>query len=327
MLCSRDWQAPPSAAALAQATGPQAWRRGSGGRKGARAGRRQVRMQYGYRDQLIQPKDLPLTGRRVMITAPRQYASRLADRLVDAGARPLWVPSIVITSISRATELEELDAALTSLDQFTHLAFTSSNGISAVMSRLAHIYGGQEGAFAALQHSGIRCGALGADCDALEDRGVKCDIRPAEASTLGLVRELQAIGEAQGARVLCPVPSVEGSLVEPPVVARFLNALQDAGATPTRVPAYVTRQGSHPEGCRVETELLQSGGIDAIAFTSTAEVLRYCVHHSTPFPQCPATMVPLPFPPFSTFFHSFAYPAFSHAEANRYCCPACMVCG
>ena len=179
-------------------------------RKGGRPAQRRVCMQYGYRDQLILPENLPLAGQRVMITgagswicrlnpavdsfglqqlsrlsglqtrqlpwaivavphnvqtfdadpfllvllllvcngtnrrlAPRQYASRLAERLVDAGARPVWVPSIVITSISRTSELEELDGALNSLDQFSHLAFTSSNGISAVMSRLAQIYGGR----------------------------------------------------------------------------------------------------------------------------------------------------------------------------------------
>ncbi len=47
-----------------------------------------------------------------------------------------------------------------------------------------------------------------------------------QASTQGLVKELQQQGKAQGARVLCPVPLVTGGLVEPPVVPRFLKALQ-----------------------------------------------------------------------------------------------------
>ena len=47
-----------------------------------------------------------------------------------------------------------------------------------------------------------------------------------QASTQGLVREMQKQGRAEGTRVLCPVPLVTGGLVEPPVVPRFLQALQ-----------------------------------------------------------------------------------------------------
>ncbi len=47
-----------------------------------------------------------------------------------------------------------------------------------------------------------------------------------QASTQGLVAELQRRGEAEGAAVLCPVPRVAGGLTEPPIVPRFLAALQ-----------------------------------------------------------------------------------------------------
>ena len=47
-----------------------------------------------------------------------------------------------------------------------------------------------------------------------------------QASTQGLVRELQSRGEAEGATVLCPVPLVTGGLTEPRVVPRFLASLQ-----------------------------------------------------------------------------------------------------
>lgn len=46
-----------------------------------------------------------------------------------------------------------------------------------------------------------------------------------QASTQGLVKELQEQGRAEGMRVLCPVPLVAGGLVEPPVVPKFLKAL------------------------------------------------------------------------------------------------------
>lgn len=43
---------------------------------------------------------MPLLGKRIMITAPRQYASKLASCLITAGARPVCLPSITITQIS-----------------------------------------------------------------------------------------------------------------------------------------------------------------------------------------------------------------------------------
>lgn len=53
-----------------------------------------------------------------------------------------------------------------------------------------------------------------------------CHDADVQASTQGLVTELRKQGRAQGARVLCPVPLVTEGLVEPPVVPRFLEALQ-----------------------------------------------------------------------------------------------------
>jgi hypothetical protein len=68
---------------------------------------------------------------------------------------------------------------------------------------------------------------------------------------------------------------------------RFLAALEDAGAEAVRVNAYATRLGSAASDCAVECALLENGHIDAIAFSSTAEVTRgrnkvglnVCMHH------------------------------------------------
>ena len=57
-----------------------------------------------------------------------------------------------------------------------------------------------------------------------------------QASTQGLVRALQRRGEAQGARVLCPVPLVTGGLTEPQVIPRFLASLQVGPHTPDCLP-------------------------------------------------------------------------------------------
>jgi uroporphyrinogen-III synthase len=52
-----------------------------------------------------------------------------------------------------------------------------------------------------------------------------------------------------------------------------MEALAAAGAAAVRVPAYLTKLGlPGPECCAAEAQLLQQGHVDAIAFSSTAEV-------------------------------------------------------
>lgn len=221
-------------------------------------------------DPLADESQMPLIGKRIMITAPRQYAHKLAAYLVMAGARPVWVPSISITHIWREDK-SKFDEQMQSLSQYDHIAFTSRNGIYAVMQRLEELQGSAQAALQALNDSKVQCWALGADAQLLRAYGVQSVQTPAEASTQGLVRELQKQGRAQGARVLCPVPLVTAGLVEPPVVPKFLEALQAAGAEAVRLDVYQTSPGSDQAACVVERQLLRSGGIHAIAFSSTAE--------------------------------------------------------
>ena len=42
----------------------------------------------------------PLHGKRVMFTSPRQYAHKLASKLVEKGAGPIWLPGVEITSLT-----------------------------------------------------------------------------------------------------------------------------------------------------------------------------------------------------------------------------------
>eukprot|EP00775_Hariotina_reticulata_P009061 gene9061-9231_t len=223
-------------------------------------------------------QQLPLHNKRVLVTAPRQYASKLVSLLVSAGSRPVWVPGVEICRLASPDHRLQFDAALLQLSSYSHLAFTSKNGILAVLERLTELQGGLEAAAAYIQESGIKLCALGADGEVLQEVGLQVDVSPAEASTKGLAAELAASGQAQGARVLCPVPHVTGGLIEPPVVPRFLAALERAGALPSRVPAYTTTVGlPSADCCSMEAQLLQDGHFDAIAFSSTAEAQGLCI--------------------------------------------------
>lgn len=79
--------------------------------------------------------------------------------------------------------MQELDAALAQLESFSHIAFTSRNGVHAVLARLAamHNHGGGGGggggslaaAAEALNTGDASVWALGADAGALRDAGVR----------------------------------------------------------------------------------------------------------------------------------------------------------
>jgi uroporphyrinogen-III synthase len=63
---------------------------------------------------------------------------------------------------------------------------------------------GAEAARAAVKASGVKLCALGRDALALTEAGYSCAVTPQESSTQGLVMELTARGEAEGARVVRP---------------------------------------------------------------------------------------------------------------------------
>jgi uroporphyrinogen-III synthase len=110
---------------------------------------------------------------------------------------------------------QALDEHLLDLCTFTHVAFTSKNGIAAVLQRLEELHGSPRAATEQLRF--LSCWALGADAQLLEQREVAVRTPP-QASTQGMVHELERRREAEGARILCPVPAVLDPLSEPPTV-------------------------------------------------------------------------------------------------------------
>ncbi|PIA29337.1 hypothetical protein AQUCO_06000002v1 [Aquilegia coerulea] len=90
---------------------------------------------------------------------------------------------------------------------------------------------------------------------------------PSIATPLSLV---ESLGFGFGRKVLCPVPIVIG-LDEPPVVPDFLEALSLKDWVPVKVSAYETRWAG-PNCAAPFLEKLRMEGLDAIVFTSTAEV-------------------------------------------------------
>ena len=210
---------------------------------------------------LIPYNQLPLFGKRILITAPRNYAARLSQQILKYGGLPIVMPTI---ETCRLSDYSELDTALQQIDKFNWIAFTSRNGIDAFFERMNFL-----GISTSVLQNCQLC-ALGKDSERLLDFGVKVDLIPKESSPSRIVRELAKIPELKSKNILLPVPQVVG-IPEPNIVPRFVAGLNKIGMEVTCVRAYTTRC-LDKNIYEVELNLIRTRKIEALAFSSTAEV-------------------------------------------------------
>jgi len=85
------------------------------------------------RKQLAWFEKQPLFGKRVLVTRPRRQASELAHGLVLLGAVPIILPAV---DIRPPADWTPVDRALTKLQAYHWVVFTSVNGVHAFMERL-----------------------------------------------------------------------------------------------------------------------------------------------------------------------------------------------
>jgi uroporphyrinogen-III synthase len=216
-------------------------------------------------DKLLTPSiKLPLYGKRIVVTAPRNYAARLSEQLINQGGLPILMPTIETCLLENFTEL---DTALQQIDTYNWIAFTSRNGIDAFFQRFNDLQ---------LNLSILtKCGlcALGKDAERLKAFGVKVDILPAQPSPAGIVAELAKISDIAQQKILVPVPEVV-DVPEPDVIPNFIAGLEELGMSVTRVPTYRT-QCLDKNIYELELSLIRVGKIDAIAFSSATEVISF----------------------------------------------------
>ena len=87
-------------------------------------------------DRLNWYEEMPLFGRRIVVTRTRQQAGRLSARLTELGAHVLEIPAI---EVQRLDDFRDLDMCLRSLADFDWIVFTSANAVRAVCDRLIEI--------------------------------------------------------------------------------------------------------------------------------------------------------------------------------------------
>jgi uroporphyrinogen III methyltransferase / synthase len=199
----------------------------------------------------------PLLGKKILITRPRQQASRFAALLREHGAEPIEVPTI---QIAPPRSWEALDCAVANIHSYDWLIFTSVHGVQAFAER----WEGRQRPYTEL--GGRKVCAIGpATAKELEMRGIRVDVIPNEYRAEAVVESLAAFPMA-GRRILIPRAAVARDVLPRALVSR--------GATVDVVEAYRTVMPS--DGLEPDTRrLLEQHAVDVATFTSSSTVTNF----------------------------------------------------
>jgi uroporphyrinogen III methyltransferase/synthase len=202
------------------------------------------------------PATKVLHGKKILVTRPRQQASRFSALLREHGAAPVEVPTI---QIAPPSSWEALDRAITAITYYDWLVFTSVHGVQGFFTRFA-----QQRSPADLQN--LKCCAIGPEtATQLRARGVRVDVMPTEYRAEAVVQALSAF-PLQGSHILLPRAAVARDVLPQALAAR--------GAQVEVVEVYRTVL----PGDALEPEVRQlfaQHQIDVVTFTSSSTVTNF----------------------------------------------------
>jgi uroporphyrinogen III methyltransferase/synthase len=196
----------------------------------------------------------PLFGKRVLVTRAVEQAGSLSTLLRDEGAQPLVAPTI---RIAPPLDPGPLRDAVTHLDCYDWILFTSTNSVDALFSFLADA------------NLDLRALAKAKVCaigvktrDALAAQGLRADLVPEDARAEGVIAALRPqLGPRS--RILLPRAEVAREILP--------DSLRDAGAEVDVVAAYRNLSPEPREVDRIRS-LVDPGECDCVLFTSSSTV-------------------------------------------------------
>lgn len=198
----------------------------------------------------------PLFGKRVLMTRAKEQAGELAARLAGYGAEPVEAPTIRIVS---PLDWGPVDHAISKIEGYDWIIFTSVNGVSRFMTRLF------ARGFDSRCLAGRQLCCIGPrTAQELEKFGVRADLVPSEYQAEGVWAALNRRDLGQ-ARIL--IPRAE-------VAREFLpGELRAAGAQVDVIPVYRTLPPEQDSmGWRQE---LMDHRIHVVTFTSSSTVRNF----------------------------------------------------
>lgn len=195
----------------------------------------------------------PLFGKRILVTRARRQAGALSQLLTERGAQPIELPAIDIRTVA---DPGELDRAISNLNHYHWIVFTSVNGVEHFWQRLNKLKQDSRAL------SSLKISAIGpATAKALEARGIVPDYVPQVYTSQGIIAGLKN-QNLFGQRFLLPRADIADN--------GLAQGISRLGASVHEVTAYQTVPAA--EAITQAKQRIVSGEVDAITFTSSSTV-------------------------------------------------------
>lgn len=198
----------------------------------------------------------PLFGKRVLLTRAKEQAGELAALLTGYGAEAIEAPTIKIVP---PLDWAPVDHAISEIETYDWMIFTSVNGVDRFMTRL------WSKGLDARRLAGRQLCCIGPrTAQELEKYGVKADLIPADYQAEGVLDAL-AQQDLKKARILIPRAEMARELLP--------NELRARGAHVDVVPVYRTVTPDHDAGGW--RQQLMDHLIHVVTFTSSSTVRNF----------------------------------------------------
>ncbi len=200
----------------------------------------------------------PLFGKKILVTRAREQVSELSKLLKDYGADVVEFPMIKIVP---PLNFKELDKAISHLNIYDWIVFTSTNGVKYFFNRL------KEKGKDIRELKGLKIAAIGTETKKmLENLVLNVDYQPEKEFTQeGLIEGFKKWG-MKGKRVFIPRSEQARKVL--------IEGLKNLGANVDEAIAYRTIK-EETDVAHLK-ELLAQNEIDIITFTSSSTVTNFC---------------------------------------------------
>lgn len=206
-------------------------------------------------------ENLPLFGKKIVITRPKERGCELQEQLKALGAEVLSVPTIQTAPLKEEAKIRAVQAELKRLGQYQVLVFTSPYGVERFFTLL--LENGKD--IRSLSH--MKFAAIGqGTAKALLEKGIRADYMPKsyDGSSLG---KLLAEKLADGTKILLARSSIG--------TKEILRELQkNPSLSFTDLPIYDTKIGM--DNAKLLREFMEDGTVSYVVFTSSSTVEGFC---------------------------------------------------